>query len=320
MNTEKLLSITGLENRLRTLARQFESQHGIKEIIVFIESSFHRDDHVAKYRRFIRNHISEWRYCDDIANSFDCLYYRFVQTSLNYVSNAIQVFELLLDGSKDAKLKAFQIAFFSESARGREGKTSQIGLDLLQERLIDEMEGIVNLVWTPELGKADEVTNLLCQVLSSGHSSAAELKSLYSDYINVCNEELSLENIERVDNFTEGLASKLLREFSCYSITRFNRQLNLYRGKIINNLGELEKQREFKIQLTESIAGRLMKLGHKPEKFLKLILQIDTLNYCNDIIDVKYALKSWPGFIHWHVFSFIPDGDTLSNYSKSILN
>jgi hypothetical protein len=58
-----------------------------------------------------------------------------------------------------------------------------------------------------------------------------------------------------------------------------------------------------KVRLTEQIAIRIDNLGGNTHRFLKLIQEIDHLNFLNDNIDVKYSFKSWPGLFHYTVFA-----------------
>jgi len=306
-----------LEIQLRELAQKFQNEVGLKNLVNFVESSNFCDNHIIEYRKFIRAHIDEWRY-PDIGSNFSCLYRRFRNTSINYVEIAIRLFELLREQNEGAILEALHLAFISESERGREGKTSNIGLDNQQELLIMALEQEIGKVSKSDRETETQV-NFFCQTLAN--SSAAELKKTFYKYIEVCNEDLSMSNLVQINQATDGLASKLLREFSCFSITKFNRQLNLYRRKIENTrISQLnvEEQTDKKVSLTKQISTQLLRSGHSPAKFLELVEQIEVLNFLNDVLDVKYALKSWPGFIHWEVLSNVPRGIKISEYSKTL--
>ena len=147
---------------------------------------------------------------------------------------------------------------------------------------------------------------MLFRSVLSGHSSAAELPEKFVEYIEVCNEEVTEKNLEAADLKSDGLVKKLLREFCCYSIVKFNKQLKQYREvyqKLKAKAGIITAKRQEKIKLTEKIANRIDSIGGNTQRFLKLIQEIDHLNFLNDNIDVKYSFKSWPGLIHYTVFA-----------------
>ena len=122
----------------------------------------------------------------------------------------------------------------------------------------------------------------------------------------ICNEEVTEKNLEVADLKSGGLVKKLLREFCCYSLEKFNKQLKQYRAvyqKLKAKAGIITAKRQEKIKLTEQIANRIDSIGGNTQRFLKLIQEIDHLNFLNDNIDVKYSFKSWPGLIHYTVFA-----------------
>lgn len=284
---------------------QFENQEGIENIIMFADGNQHKTNFVPNYQTLIRN--NKWPYSDEFIPTYEGFIKRFEETSINYVEKATTLYHLLKSNNTTDLYVAFETAVFSEAARGREGKRSKIGLDNQQEILIAELMAILKSVWTPELGDMEEKANTIVQTVLSGHSSAAELPEHYVEYIDVCNEELTLSNIEAANIKSGGLVKKLLRQFCCYSLTKFNRQLNQYRSSYAKVKAKAQHiitaNRNEKIQLTEQISERIEKTGGQSKRFLQVIEQIDHLNFLNDNIDVKYSFKSWPGLIHWNVFA-----------------
>ncbi|MDP2089491.1 MAG: hypothetical protein Q8J84_08840 [Flavobacteriaceae bacterium] len=281
---------------------QFEHKVGINNIIMFIDSNKYIHNFVPNYQTLIRN--NEWPFSDAFIPTYEGFIKRFEETSLSYVAKAISLFGSVQSGKID--YVAFETAVLSEAARGREGKRSKIGLDNQQEILIDELMTLLQAVWTPELGDVEEKANIIVQTVLSGHSSAAELSEKFVEYIEICNEEVTLTNLEATDLKSGGLVKKLLREFCCYSLEKFNKQLKQYRAvykKLKAKAGIIAAKRQGKIKLTEQIANRIDSIGDNTSRFLQLIKQIDHLNFLNDNIDVKYSFKSWPGLIHWTVFA-----------------
>lgn len=310
--------INKLEAKLFQQTIEFENKYGLTNIIKFFESMYCDANHIANYRSFIREHSDEWSYNDEVANNYSCLNNRFSNTSLNYVQNATKLFGFILaDNAKS--IEALQMAYFSESERGREGKTSKIGLDNFQEILITDLEIYLINNDVDKILNIDESINIICQTMLSSHSSAFELKTLYQQYIENYNIELSLNNHEQVNYLSNGLSYKILREYCCYSISKFNIQLNQYRNKLNNNTLKAQELRKKKLKIVEKISTLLLGQGKDNNEFLKIVSQIDTLNFYNDNIDVKYALKSWPGFIHWKIFEQIPNKNSIQEYSKSLL-
>ncbi len=217
----------------------------------------------------------------------------------------MSLYPLLRSTNADDIYMAFEIAVFSEAARGREGKRSKIGLDNQQEILIAELMTTLQEVWTDEFGDIEEAANTIVQTVSSGHSSAAELPENYIALIDVHDGQVLDSNIEEVDTKSGGLVRKLLRDFCCYSLKKFNKQLAQYRtvyAKLKAKSAMIAAKRAEKIGLTEKIANRIESIGGNSSRFFQLIQQIDHLNFLNDNIDVKYSFKSWPGLIHWNAF------------------
>ncbi len=280
----------------------FETKVGIHDIIAFVDGCQYSANFIPNYQSLIRNNA--WPFSDAFIPTYEGFVKRFEETSLAYVANAITLFDLVQNGKID--FVAFQTAVLSEAARGREGKRSKIGLDNQQEILIDELMTLLQSIWTPDLGDMEEKANALVQTVLSGHSSAAELPEKFVEYIEVFNEEVTKKNLEAADLKSGGLVKKLLREFCCYSLEKFNKQLNQYRAvyqRLKAKAGIIIAKRQEKIRLTEQIANRIDAIGGNPQRFLKLIQEIDHLNFLNDNIDVKYSFKSWPGLIHYTVFA-----------------
>lgn len=295
----------------------FENQEGIANLIEFADSNEHLASFVQSYQTLIRT--NPWPFSDDFTSSFNGLVYRFYQTSLNYVANATTIYRLLKGTSIDDTYLAFEIAVFSEAARGREGKRSKIGLDNLQNSLITELMAILRTVWTRKLGDMEDAANTIVQTVMSGHSSATELPENYLQYIDVCDLVVTKSNFQDADAKADGLVRKLLREFCCYSLVKFNRQLSQYRAvkpRLEAKKAMISAKRSEKIELTERITNRIDSTGGNTSRFIQLIQQIDHLNFLNDNIDVKFSFKSWPGLIHWNAFD---RAMKFTRTSKSIL-
>lgn len=294
-----------LEKKQEQQVLQFENQEGIANIIMFVDSNEHIKNFVPNYQTLIRT--NKWPYSDEFIPTYEGFVTRFEETSVNYVAKATTLYNLLKSKNTADLYVAFETAVFSEAARGREGKRSAIGLDKLMGILDDELTDILKSVWIPEFGNMEEKANTIVQTVLSGHSSAAELPETFVEYIDVCNEEVTLSNLEALDTKSGGLVRKLLRQFCCYSLTKFNKQLNQYRllyAKVKAKAQHIiSANRNAKIQLTEQIAVRIEKTGGNSKRFLQVIEQIDHLNFLNDNIDVKYSFKSWPGLIHYNVFA-----------------
>ncbi len=299
---ETLQDIQKLVDKQERQILLFETRVGINNIIAFVDGCEYTQNFIPNYQSLIRSNA--WPYSDAFIPTYEGFVKRFEETSLAYVANAITLFDLAQNGKVD--FVAFQTAVLSEATRGREGKRSKIGLDNQQEILIDELMTLLQSVWTPELGAIEEKANAIVQTVLSGHSSATELPEKFVEYIEVCNEEVTEKNLEVADLKSGGLVKKLLREFCCYSLEKFNKQLKQYRAvyqKLKAKAGIITAKRQEKIKLTEQIANRIDSIGGNTQRFLKLIQEIDHLNFLNDNIDVKYSFKSWPGLIHYTVFA-----------------
>lgn len=300
--------IKRLELSLKATAERFEKEIGLTNIAKFIVGHPEHQLFVRSYQRLIRGHRGEWPYSDNFAPSFKGLVNRFAKTSAAYVETAIRLHQgISKEGNSQPISFLYETAIFSEAARGREGKRSKIGLDHLQESLVEELSAMMKQNWASDLGDLEEAINMVVQTVLSGHTSAAELPEKFMRFIDLCNHELTLDNLHQVNLATDGLAAEILREFCCYSVSKFNRNLILYRqayDSIRNKSGLVHKKQECKRKLMGSIKKLLDTVSPgEADKFIELVYQIDVLNYMNDSIDVKYSFKSWPGFFHWVVFS-----------------
>jgi hypothetical protein len=308
MDTIKLQSTAELENKLENLAFQLEEKIGLENLIKFFDQNEHLPVYIANYQKEIRQHIKEWAYNDNLPATFQGFIYRFSETSIKYVETATLLFDFLQkeNATNEELALAYEIVVLSESMRGREGKRSNIGLDNLQEKFLTELEQTIDEVHIEELGDKEEILNTIAQTVLSGHSSAQELQENYIAYIEESGEELSHENLLDLDKKTNGLCRKILRNFCSYSITKFNKQLKSYKAVYdklkAKSKNVLENQNK-KIELTTKIAERLKLKGKDIKKFYTLLQNIDTLNFLNDNLDVKYSFKSWTGLIHWAIMA-----------------
>ncbi len=157
-----------------------------------------------------------------------------------------------------------------------------------------------------DLGDKEEILNTIAQTVLSGHSSAQELQENYITYIEESGEELSHENLLELDEKTNGLCRRILRNFCSYSIAKFNKQIKSYKSvyyKLKAKSSNVLDNQNLKIVLTTKIAERLKLKGKDIKKFYTLLQNIDTLNFLNDNLDVKYSFKSWTGLIHWAIMA-----------------
>lgn len=308
METIKLPSTTELENKLEDLALQFENKVGLKSLINFFGENPYLPEYITSYQKEIRQHIKEWYYNDSLPSTFQGFLYRFSETSIKYVETATKMYDFLQkqNHTKEELALAYEIVVLSESMRGREGKRSNIGLDKLQDTLLLELEEIIDEVHDDALGEKEEIINTIAQTVLSGHSSAQELQEKFISYIEESNEELNLENIEEIDAKTNGLTRRILRYFCSYSLTKFNKQLKSYR-KVYDKLKAKSKNilenQNLKISLTKKIADRLQKKGKDTSRLDNILQRIDTLNFLNDNLDVKFSFKSWTGLLHWAIMA-----------------
>ncbi|MCZ2281878.1 MAG: hypothetical protein LC120_02015 [Bacteroidales bacterium] len=308
MEAIKLQSVTELENRLEALALQFENKVGLKKLINFFDENPYLPEYITSYQKEIRQHIKEWYYNDNLPPTFQGFLFRFSETSIKYVETATKMYEFLQkeNYTKEELALAYEIVVLSESMRGREGKRSNIGLDNLQDKFLSELEEIIDEVHDDTLGEKEEIINTIAQTVLSGHSSAQELQEKFISYIENSNEELSLENIEEIDLKTNGLARRILRYFCSYSIAKFNKQLKSYRAvydKLKAKSKSIIEKQNLKISLTKRIAERLQTKGKDTNHLNSILQRIDTLNFLNDNLDVKFSFKSWTGLLHWSIMA-----------------
>jgi hypothetical protein len=277
-------------------------------LIQFFDKNPYSQEFISSYQKEIRQHIKEWPYNDNIPSTFSGFQHRYNESTKKYVENAINLFDFLQNPNhtKDDLALAYEIVVLSEAMRGREGKRSSIGLDYLQENFLIELEKTIDEIHDESLGDKEEIINTIAQTILSGHSSAQELQEKFITYIERNNQELTIENVEEIDVKTNGLCRRILRHFCSYSITKFNKQLKSYQSVYIRLKGKpnnvLDKQ-DIKISLTAKIADRLQKKGKDINHFYNLLQNIDTLNFLNDNLDVKFSFKSWAGLIHWTIMA-----------------
>ena len=297
-----------LQNELKDKVIFFEKKEGLIYLSKYFITNKYIKNFVYEYQTEIRSHLLEWPYNDNIPQYYESFIYRFANTTKDYIDTAIYLYSIL----KNCKLKgkklalAYEIAVLSEAKRGREGKRSRIGLDTLQNGFLIDLEDIIYSIDTDVIGDKEEIINQLVQTLSFGASSAHELQQGYFFYIKTCNMFLTLKNIEEVNQRTSGLASNLLRNFCTYDLNKFNNNLIKYRtvfakrDNVVENLTKIQLKKN---DIVKMIVDIMKAYNKNYSHFLKVLERIDTLNYLNDNIDVKYSFKSWAGLVHWTVMA-----------------
>tara|TARA_Y100000310_G_scaffold138709_2_gene137740 strand:+ start:325 stop:1308 length:984 start_codon:yes stop_codon:yes gene_type:complete len=293
--------IMQIYSELDEKTKQFEKEFGIINISKTI------DDHLSKkeslnfiddYRKLIRT--NDWFYNDNITSDYDDLLDRWLNTHKFYITSAKEFFKNIQTNYGN-KTELMNKALLSETLRGREGKRSNIGLDNFLESYISKL----NRMLSDELPliEREEALGLFSSTIEYPLMSAEnELFFDYADYKAKIKEDLTFENFEEIEKETNGLCSKILREYCKYSFADFNdKSKNIQTSSELckrkkDFLRHLEKEKEmWKDKMHNSL---LIKSGKEAADFLRVSGRINELNYLNSNIEVKFSFKGWPGILH----------------------
>ena len=182
-------------------------------------------------------------------------------------------------------------------------ETSQNDYQAQLKKSIDELDSI-----TAPYCKDDE-QDLLVTVLDKNYYSAEnqEQNDFFTHNLTI-KEQLSLHNLEAINEYTKGLTAKILCEYCKYSMVDFNDKAERFRCNLTNNSlnkmrSHINRERTAKDSLKVRIIGFLQKTNpQKTEIFQKLLYQINILNFLNLNIEAKFSFKGWPGLFHYLVY------------------
>ena len=303
------ISVKNIEHCLEQCAQQFEKSHGLKTItqdIRELEKQFNTLDYITEYRKIIRNNT--WSFQKENLSPDRSLLRRWSYSSKFYVQNAIRLYEFItsnINGKSFSQIH--QDALLSETVRGRDGKSSPIGLDKTQDMYIEQLESLAFSIHGRDEHEIQQCLDTIIGVLAPPYINAEnEMYFQFYKYKQSVGRILTPDNLEIYNKDTNGLVSRILRNYCRYSIDNFNKKydlLDLNREKLEirkNNLKQLASDRE---QAVTEIANVLRTTDLLQSiKFVNLSHQINDLNYLNTNVEVKYNFKSWPGFFHHIIF------------------
>jgi hypothetical protein len=303
---ENELNPSSILNLLVKKSKEFEENIGLLNICNFVDSYLKPNQNLSfidEYRKIIRT--NHWNYGDDVETDYKDFLQRWQTTHLFYIDSAVIFFNYFINETHYNFNEIHRLAIISETFRGREGKRSKIGLDNIFENYISLLSNIIGEV--TNYSETDDVIGLLVSSLGEQYFSAEyELFLDFYNFSNLCDDFLNKENILRLDERTEGLCSKILREYCKYSINDFNKK------KLVLNLSEdvIKRKKDFKESIEKEkklvetqIYDKLIKInGRTAGDFIKYLNILNDLNYINSNLEIKYSFKGWPGLFHQLIF------------------
>lgn len=319
-NFLSMISVQTINSNLEKATEKFEDGR-ILEICESVESWLSQNEHLTFidfYRNIIRNNV--WLYNDSMETSFENLLERWNSTQLNYIESANEVFEFLRFDKGDFS-DISQKVIISETLRGREGKRSKIGLDSFLAIYIKKLDGIIQKVYSPE--EKEDILNLIVSTMSPPYESAeTELYNLFYEYNKKLGKQVTYDNFETINSESNGLVSKLLREFCKYSFVDFNNKLSRFNfdEKSFSNKKKFQQSiLKEKAYVKNQVKSRLKKeVPSLVDDFDDLLVKINDLNYLNANIEVKYSFKGWPGLFHYFIFKKLNSFLGTDIYQKNV--
>lgn len=291
---------------LRNASRQFESMYTLEKISCVVDQHLDTGEHISfidSYRKIIRT--NQWLYSDEgnaIFNDFIC---RWRATSLFYVSSGITFFQYLISNNGDDFGRMHALAIVSETFRGREGKRSKIGLDAFLESYTEELNHLVSKV--VDADELEDIVSLFVSTMTENYLSAESelIMDMYA-FKQVIDTVPDYGEFKDADQKTSGLFSKMLREYSKYSLVDFKQKFDLL-NTTIKAMDSMKSSRttimKEKHRLKEQIFADLLRIdAQAARRFLALLERINDLNFMNSNIEVKYSFKGWPGILHNFIF------------------
>lgn len=287
-------------------SQKFEQDVGLKNICEFVDSHLKPNESLSfidSYRDVIR--LNTWNYEDNVETDYPDFLSRWQTTHVMYIDSASKFLKYLMGDDKSDFSQIHALAIASETFRGREGKRSKIGLDNIFDTYIKKLSNLVEGV-VPSLD-LDETVGLFASHINKPFVSAEhELFLDYYKYSHLVEGDLSLEKVLEIDAETQGLCSKILREYCKYSIADFNKKKKL----LDLSDGVLETKSKFQSSLLNErnylqqniYSSLLNKSGRCARDFLLILDRINCLNYMNSNLEVKLSFKGWPGLFHHFIF------------------
>ena len=182
-----------LNNRLTAESRKFEEKSGLTRIARCVEANLVNPDETLDFSYYTQQMIrsTSWLYRDDKEASYSEFLDRFWESSLLYVAMGEYSFKYHAGLIEEPFSVLHSRSIDSENLRGRDGKSSKIGLDCLFKKKITETDAI-----TAEFCTKDE-QNLLVTVMDENHFTA-EYEQLrgFSHHNRLIAEPLNLANID----------------------------------------------------------------------------------------------------------------------------
>lgn len=260
---------------LEKLYVDFEQKEGLSQIAQFVSETCAPSEvmcFIDDYRHVIRD--NNWNLPDDVSCTYTDFIQSFYNTHTNYFLNAISFMR-----NPDVEL-----AIASEQLRGLVGKRSAIGLDAFLKK---EIQNIAHL----------EGADIIQSVLSEPFSSAEyDLYESFYTHSKMFSHELTYKNVDCINEMTDGLTAKILREFCKYSLNDFNKKLTL----LDLSTETYNRKKQFKAQAQEERHFFVSEI--KDAELLESVKRINELNYLNTNVEVKFSFKGFPGLLHYLVF------------------
>lgn len=287
---------------------EFERQRGLSELVTTMESptlKFFIPSFVDVYRRTIRE--NDWFFSDLRDRRISTLFSAWKHAHHTYFQHAARIYEVLQQDGVDGLMRPdlYAATIRSETLRGSVGRRSRTGPDAAIERLTWQVEEI--------LSKAGLGASEIDEVLIEGGtfrgtpqllSAEEELRSLFRIYIAGGHSELAPVDIQETDKESDGLASRLLRDYCKYSVSDFNRKLIDLRTSEDLALTRLVAHQPSRPHPSQQVSSPFRTVdGAQPTTLAKALQQLRAVNFLNLNLEVRYSFKGWAGVMHALVFS-----------------
>jgi hypothetical protein len=308
MKETKDITVSKIYGGLTKQSKRFEDKHGLMYISSVVDcklAPLENLSFIESYRGLIRGNVWYHDECPD--TSYTDLMQRWNLSSKQYQKSGELFFDYVAGKEVRKFFELHQIALQSETARKRDGKGSQIGLDAFLDSYIGRLDHLIRGVYD-EIDSED-IVGLLASTIGAPFISAEnELYLDFARYTEITNQPLTHKIYECLGGEGQEHVGKVLREYCKYSIRDFNDKLKRMKptselaNKKRDTLSSIENERRTVTNETYTTISRRGS-GDDAFEFLTLLDKINELNYLNTNTEVKFSFKGAPGLFHYFIFN-----------------
>ena len=289
--------LNSIDSRLGCLTQSLQERIGTAPLVdLNIELREEFPEQVSLGQRFCRE--SEWGLKKGLSQSNDHENLRKLESvHQNYVETggwlAEQLLEKIEAGHFLDPAEILTRIYNSERARGSVGKSSSFGLDALRDSAEEQIESMMDRAEFSEDDK-EMIWSRLPLLPADVRTAESQEERLFEQFVEQGGEPLDQYNLARVDRRTNGVASRLLRDFLRYDLDEFNMHLELLSADFEGSEETANRDDSdglFLLQISHEF-------GDQAQLFRDAVQTYSLLAGFDLSVEAKYGFKSSFGILH----------------------